>query len=40
MTARGPLYEEIAWLTVDTDGRRVRSVVEEIARRLAAVQDD
>ncbi len=40
MTIRAPLYEEIAWLTVDTDGRRVRSVVEEIARGLALAQDD
>jgi shikimate kinase len=40
MTVRAPLYEELAWLTVDTDGRRVSSVVEEIARSLALAQDD
>jgi len=35
MQVRAPLYEETADLTVDTDGRKVGSVVEEIARRLA-----
>jgi shikimate kinase len=29
---RSPLYEEVADLTVDTDGRRVKTVVEEIIR--------
>ncbi|MEJ2604370.1 MAG: shikimate kinase [Gammaproteobacteria bacterium] len=31
---RDPLYREIADLTVETDGRRVHQVVEEIRRRL------
>jgi shikimate kinase len=31
---RAPLYEETADLTVDTDGRRVKAVVDDIARRL------
>jgi shikimate kinase len=35
MTVRAPLYEETADLTVDTDGRKVGSVVDEIVRRLA-----
>jgi shikimate kinase len=35
MQARAPLYEEMADLTVDTDGRKVRTVVEEILRRRA-----
>jgi len=35
MEQRAPLYEEVADLTVDTDGRRVTAVVEEIAARLA-----
>jgi len=34
MTARSPLYSAIAEFTVDTDGRRVRTVVEEIVRHL------
>jgi shikimate kinase len=34
MVLRAPLYEETADLTVDTDGRRVKSVVDDIARRL------
>jgi shikimate kinase len=37
--ARAPLYEETADLVVDTDGRKVRSVVDEIERRLAAARD-
>jgi shikimate kinase len=36
---RAPLYEELADITVDTDARKVRSVVDEIARRLAAARD-
>jgi shikimate kinase len=36
MTARAPLYEEVASITVDIDGRRVRAVVEDILRELAA----
>jgi shikimate kinase len=35
MLQRAPLYEETADLTVDTDGRRVPAVVDEIATRLA-----
>ena len=38
MEQRAPLYEEVADLTVDTDGRRVAAVVEEIAGRLAAAR--
>jgi shikimate kinase len=38
MDQRAPLYEEVADLTVDTDGRRVDAVVEEIAGRLAAAR--
>ena len=34
MTARSPLYSTLAEFTVDTDGRRVRTVVEEIVRHL------
>jgi len=36
--AAAPLYEETADLTVDTDGRRVAAVVEEIAAQLAAAR--
>lgn len=35
MQLRAPLYEDAADLTVDTDGRKVKSVVDEIVRRLA-----
>jgi len=35
MQARGPLYEETADLVVETDSRKVKSVVDEIERRLA-----
>jgi shikimate kinase len=35
---REPLYEDIADLVVDTDGRRVKTVVEEILRRLQAAR--
>ncbi len=35
---RSPLYEEVADLTVDTDGRRVKTVVEEILRLLEAAR--
>ena len=38
MQQRAALYEEIADLTVDTDGRRVGTVVEEIAARLASAR--
>ena len=36
--ARSHLYAEVADLTVDTDGRRVRTVVEEILRRIVAAR--
>ena len=39
MQVRAPLYEEAADLVVDTDGRKVGSVVEEIMRRLAEARD-
>lgn len=35
MQLRAPLYEDAADLTVETDGRKVKSVVDEIVRRLA-----
>lgn len=38
LAQRAPLYEQTADLTVDTDGRRVRTVVEEIVRRLEAAR--
>lgn len=38
MQVRAPLYEQTADLTVDTDGRRVEAVVEDIAARLAAAR--
>jgi shikimate kinase len=31
---RAPLYAEVAEITVDTDGRKVKSVVEQICRQL------
>lgn len=36
MGIRAPLYAGVAAITVDTDGRRVKAVVEEILRALAA----
>lgn len=39
MQVRAPLYEETADITVDTDSRKVKSVVDEIARRLADARD-
>lgn len=39
MQQRAPLYEEIADLVVETDGRKVRTVSAEIIRRLAAGRD-
>ena len=36
MVQRAPLYEEVADLAVDTDGRKVKTVVAEIIRRLEA----
>jgi shikimate kinase len=38
MQQRAALYEETADLTVNTDGRRVGTVVDEIAARLAAAR--
>ena len=38
MSARAPLYEEIADLVVSTDGRRVPAVAEHILRELGARQ--
>jgi shikimate kinase len=35
MQVRAPLYEEAADLIVETDSRKVKSVVDEIERRLA-----
>ncbi len=35
MAVREPLYQEIADLVVDTDGRRVRTVTRQITERLA-----
>jgi shikimate kinase len=35
---RAPLYDEVADLTVDTDGRKVKTVVDEILRRLEAAR--
>jgi shikimate kinase len=40
MEVRAPLYEQTADLVVDTDGRKVASVVEEIVRRLAEARGD
>jgi len=40
MAQRAALYEEVADLTVDTDGRRVQAVVDEILRRLQAARND
>lgn len=36
MSIRVPLYEEIATLTIDTTGRHVRAVAEDVRERLAA----
>jgi len=38
MHQRAALYEEVADVTVDTDGRKVGTVVEEILRRLEAAR--
>jgi shikimate kinase len=40
MAQRSALYEEVADITVDTDGRRARTVVEEIIRRLGVARSD
>lgn len=34
MAGRAPLYEEVAAVTVDTDGRKVKTVVDEILHAL------
>lgn len=34
MAIRAPLYEEVAKITVDTDGRKVKTVVDQIVRAL------
>lgn len=34
MAVRGPLYEELADIVVDTGGRRVSAVVDEVRRKL------
>lgn len=36
---RSPLYDEVAEIVVDTDGRRVRTVVDQICRRLAMLPE-
>ena len=38
MHQRAALYEEVADVTVDTDGRKVGTVVEEVLRRLEAAR--
>jgi len=38
MDSRGPLYAEIADVTVSTDGRRVHTVAEQVLRELAAAR--
>jgi shikimate kinase len=38
MLQRAPLYEEVADVTVDTDGRKVGALVDEILRRLEAAR--
>jgi shikimate kinase len=40
MVQRSALYEEVADVTVDTDGRKVKTVVEEILRRLDPARSD
>ena len=40
MAQRSALYEEVADITVDTDGRKVKTVVEEILRRLSPARSD
>jgi shikimate kinase len=34
MAKRAPLYDEVAWITVDTDGRKVKTVVDQIMHAL------
>jgi shikimate kinase len=38
MDSRGPLYAEIADVTVSTDGRRVHTVADQVLRELAAAR--
>jgi shikimate kinase len=38
MDSRGPLYAEIADVTVSTDGRRVHAVADEVLRELATAR--
>ena len=38
MARRSPLYEDVADIAVDTDGRKVASVVDEILRRIEPVR--
>jgi shikimate kinase len=40
MQERAPLYQELAALTVATDGRMVREVAQEIRRALAALDEE
>jgi shikimate kinase len=40
MTQRSALYEEVADLTIDTDGRKVKTVVDEILRRLESARSE
>jgi shikimate kinase len=37
---RAPLYAEVAEVTVDTDGRKVKTVVDQICRELDAAGDE
>ena len=39
MQQRAALYEEVATVVVDTDGRKVGAVVDEIVRRLGTAGD-
>lgn len=39
MAQRAPLYEAVADLVADTDGRKVSAVVDEIVRRLETARD-
>jgi shikimate kinase len=38
MAHRAPLYESLAAIIVDTDGRQVRSVADEIAQRVSSLR--
>ncbi len=40
MADRAPLYAEVAEITVDTDGRKVRTVVDQICRDLGVAQGE